>query len=415
MPDPSWPSSPPEVNYLRLLGPGAAGTATTLASGAAWQALMAGNEALFAASTASTAATALDFEGVGGASSTAAVSRLNALLQLLSCWAQEKPPIAASAVAAYEMAVSSMIPAEVALANRAEQAADVALNPMVLGALTPAIVALDTVYFGEFWPQNASSGAVYGATLAALAAALAVPPPMSPPGAAAAAPATGAAAVAQAAGQVAAAEAMEKSADAATATGSSGTAPAHAVAEGGRLASALSQPLQTAIGALQPAMGMFQAPAQAAQALASLPQSMSAGLAGAFGRDGLGSGELPTALLGNAGGAGVGSVTAGAGPAVGGGGGGFSSAAGPAAGLTSYTRPPTSFPSENGGRPAGLKTGLLSAMDTRGVGPTGLGGSAIPAGSPTASGQTKGAADKDGVAHARITYAVAPKSKGGHS
>ena len=412
MPDPSWPSSPPEVNYLRLLGPGAAGTATTMASGAAWQALMAGNEALFAASTANTAATALDFEGVGGASSTAAVAGLNAGLQLLSCWVQEKPPIAAGAVAAYEMAVSSMIPAEVALAHRAEQAADVALNPMVLGALTPAIVALDTVYFGEFWPQNASSGAVYGATLAALVAALAVPPPLSPPGAAAAAPATGAAAVAQAVGQAVAGEAMEKSADAATATGGGSTAPAQAVADAGSLASALGQPLQSAIGALQPAMGMFQAPIQAAQTLASLPQSMGGGLAGAFGRDGLGSGQLPAALLGNAGGAGVGGVAAGVGPAAGGGGGGFSSAAVPAAGgLTNYTRPPASFPPENGGRPTGLKTGLLSATDARGVGPTGLGGSAVPMAPATPSGQAKGAPDKDGVAHARVAFAVSSPSK----
>lgn len=415
MPDPAWPSSPPEVNYLRLLGPGAAGTATTLASGAAWQALMAGNEALFAASTVNATATALDFEGLGGASSTAAVAGLNASLQLLSCWVQEKPPIATGAVAAYEMAVSSMIPAEVALANRAEQAADVALNPLVLGALTPAIVALDIAYFGEFWPQNASTGAVYGATLAALVAALAVPPPMSPPGAAAAAPATGAAAVAQAAGQAVAGEALQKSADAATATGGSTTAPAQAVAEGGRMASALGQPLQAAIGSLQPATGMFQTPIQAAQALASLPQSMAGGLAGTFGRDALGSGQLPAALVGGAGGAGVGGAAPGAVGAVGGGAGGLSSAAVPAAGLTTYTRPPASFPPENSGRPTGLKTGLLSAADVRGAGPTGLGGSAVPMGPASPSGQAKGAPDKDGVAHARVAFAVASSSKDSHS
>ena len=122
MPDPEWPCSPPEVNYLRLAGVGAAGTATTLANAAAWQALMAGNEMAFSVSALNTAVTALDFEGVGGLSSCTTATGLNAALQLLAGWAQEKAPIAAQAVAAYETAFSSMVPAEVCLANRAEQA-----------------------------------------------------------------------------------------------------------------------------------------------------------------------------------------------------------------------------------------------------------------------------------------------------
>ena len=147
-----------------------------------------------------TAVTSLNFEGVGGLSSMTAVTGLNTALQLLAGWVQEKPPIAASAVSAYETAVSTMIPAEVSIANRTEQAADVGINPSVLGALTPAIVALDTEYFGEHWPHNAGAGASYGAALAALVAALAVPPPFAPLGASPAAPAAAAAAVAQAAG-----------------------------------------------------------------------------------------------------------------------------------------------------------------------------------------------------------------------
>lgn len=158
MPDPSWSSSPPEVNYLRLAGPGVAGTATTVASAVAWQALTVGDELAFSASTLNATATAADFEGVGGLSSAAAVTGLNSALQMLAGWAQEKPPIAASAVSAYETAVSSMIPAAVSIANRTEQAADVALNPLVLGALTPVIVALDAAYFGEYWPHNAAAG-----------------------------------------------------------------------------------------------------------------------------------------------------------------------------------------------------------------------------------------------------------------
>lgn len=204
MPDPSWPSSPPEANYLRLVGPGATGTATTLASAAVWQALMAGHEVAFAASTLNTAATAVNFGGLGGLGSATAATGLNTALQMLAGWVQEKPPILASAVAAYETAVSSMIPAEVSLANRTAQAADVAMNPLVLGALTPAIVALDAEYFGEHWPHNAGAGAAYGAALNALVPALAVPAPMAPPGASPAAPASAAAAVAETAGETAA-------------------------------------------------------------------------------------------------------------------------------------------------------------------------------------------------------------------
>ena len=69
MPDPAWPSSPPEANYLRLAGSGVAGTGTTLASAAAWEALMASHEIAASVSTLNTAVTALNFEGLGGAAS----------------------------------------------------------------------------------------------------------------------------------------------------------------------------------------------------------------------------------------------------------------------------------------------------------------------------------------------------------
>lgn len=409
MPDPAWPSSPPEVNYLRLIGPGAAGTATTLASSAAWQALMAGNEAAFSVSTLNTAVTALDFEGVGGASSAAAVAGLNSALQMLAGWAQEKPPIAASAVAAYEAAVSAMIPAAVATANRAEQAADVALNPLVLGALTPAIVALDTAYFGEFWPQNAGSGAAYGATLTALVAALAVPPPMSPPGSSAAAPATAAAAVAQSAGQAAAGEAMKESAQLTKTTGNAVAAPAEATGQLGQMASMMGQPMQAAMGALQPAMGMFQAPLQALQSLAGLPQSMLGGLAGSSAANGFGEAQVPAALLG-----GAGAAAAGGGGAAGGigavgsaaGAGAMASGGLPATGLTSYAKPPNAFAPENSGRPTGLKTGLLSAAELKGPAGGGIGGGAMPMSPAHVGPNGRGSADKDGVVHARIVTAA---------
>lgn len=420
MPDPTWPSSPPEVNYLRLVGPGAAGTATTMACAAAWQALAGSAEVAVSVSSLNTVSTASDFEGVGGMSSATAVTGLNASLHLLAGWAQEKPPIAVSAVWAYETAVSSMIPAEISAANRAEQAADVALNPLVLGALTPMIVALDAEYFGEHWPHNASAGAVYGSALAMLAAALAVPPPMSPPGASPMAPATAAAAVARNAGQAAAGEAMKGSGQAAKLAGDGVAGPAEAVGQAGSM---VAQPLQAAAGAAQPVMGMFQSPVQAAQGLVGLPQSMLGALGGAAGGAFTREPEVPAALLAAVAGTGPVGIGAGGGVAAGsagtatigaGAGGGAGGVPGP--GLTSFTRPNSSFAAENSaGRPVGLKAGLLGAAELKAAGTTAMNG-AMPV-TPANAGmlaQGKDSKDRDGVAHARVVLiADRPIAKSG--
>lgn len=401
MPDPAWPSSPPEVNHLRLAGPGAAGAATTLASGAAWQALMGSNQIAVAVSTLNTATTALNFEGVGGTSSATSAAGLNTALQLLAGWAQTKPPITASAVSAYETAVSAMIPAEVALANRAEQAADVALNPLVLGALTPAIVALDLLYFGEYWPQNASAGTAYAAALAGLTAALAVPPPLSPPGGS---PAGAAAALAQTAGH-ATGEAMRQSAQLTDGLSdpvqSGGEVAATA---GASLASATAQPLQAAMGAVQPVSGMFGTPLQGLGGIAGLPPSMLSALPGIPGPLTDGGREMPL-MLGSPG-AGVASGALGgttvAPPA------GAAGVGSPGTGLTSYSRPGSAFAQENSGRPAALRTGLLSAAELRG--PTAastapMGGNAIPV-APAQSGMLGRAKGADEAAETKAQARV---------
>lgn len=356
MPDPEWPCSPPEANYLRLAGVGAAGAATTLASAAAWQALVASAEAAFSMSAMNTVATAANFEGVGGLSSSTAVTGLNAALQLLAGWAQGKPPIAADAVSAYQAAVSSMIPAEVCLANRAEQAADVAMNPLVLGALTPAIVALDAEYFGEHWPHNAGAGSAYGAALAALAAALALPPPLSPPGASPAGPAAAAAAVAQSTGRLAAGETMRESGDvlnnATDAAADTPSAPAAMAGQVSQLGSMLTQPLQSAAG-------MFQYPMQALSGVMSLPQSLLGQRTGGLGAaaepaddDLLVEDPVPGAVVTGTGTAA--GVTGSAGSPT------LPAGGMPGAGITSYTKPSSGFSPDVGGRPV-ARTGLLSA------------------------------------------------------
>lgn len=400
MPDPLWPSSPPEANYLRLLGPGATGTATTLASAAAWEALLATNVAASSASALNTAVTALNFEGLGGLGSATAATGLNTSLQLLAGWAQAKPPILASAISAYETAVSSMIPAEVSVANRTAQAADVAMNPLVLGALTPAIVALDAEYFGEHWPHNASAGAAYGSALTALLPALAVPPPMAPPGAAPTAPASAAAAVAQTAGETAAGQAMKESSQATRLAAEGAAVPADGIGQAGQAVSTLVQPLQSV---MRSPTGMFQAPLQAVQGLGGLPHP-----AGRLGP--AGDAEVPTAMFSAAGVSGAGGGAS-AGPAVPGGPGVPGGVPGAAA-LTSYTRPTSSFAPENSGRPVGLPAGLLSAAGVHGPTTT-AGGGPVPV-SPAGAGmlgRSKGVGPDSDVRTARIQCAATAGSE----
>ncbi len=393
MPDPAWAGSPPEANYLRLAGPGAAGAASTLASAAGWQALAAGGEISASASTLNASATAPDFQGVGGLSSVAAAGRLNSTLHLLAGWVQAKPPVAQSAVAAYQAAVSAMVPAEVSLANRTEHAANVVINPLVFGALTPVIVALDATYFGEHWPHNAGVGIAYGATLAGLAASLAVPPPVTPPGASPAGPAAAAAALAQSAGRAASGEALTQAAEAAATAGKVGAAPVEAVT--GPMASALSQPLQAASAVQQPLLGMFGLPLAAFQSPGQRSPSWSMA-----GEDiGLELGRLPLSDGGPTDGHGMPAVAAALG--VVGSGGGVSGTAGgavagalagaPATTLTTYSRPAASFDTPGAPRPPGQKAGLLNAAELRGPTTSAPAGGLLPVspGHAGAMGQTR--------------------------
>ena len=399
MPDPSWPSLPPEANYLRLVGPGSAGTATTMVNAAAWQALAVNHECAFSLSTLNTAVTAMNFEGVGGLSSVATITALNSSLQLLADWVQEKPPIAASAVTAYETAVSAMIPAEICIANRTEQAAAVATNPAVLGALTPAIIALDTEYYGEHWPHNAGIGAAYGAALTALAAALAIPPPISPLSASAAAPATSAAAVAEAAGRFVAGEAMKESGQLAKSAGDGAVGPTEAAVAAGQM---MMQPIQAVLGSMQPAAGMFQAPLQAVQTLAGLPQSLAGSLRGMSVGGEANETAVPAATP-----TGAGAAVFGRGPGTGVGvtgmaGGGIGAL--PGGGVTSYSRPSSSFAPEGAGRPRGLQTGLLSAAELHAPATTTTASSVLPM-PPTGAGMLgrgKDASDSDAGPRSRI-------------
>jgi PPE family len=364
--DPLWPVLRPEDNYTRLTG--GTGTATTLANMSAWISQLASHEMSFGLSVMNSAATMTSWQGAGAVGSTQTGLTLNTALQLLAGWVTEKPPLASAAVAAYEAAVSSMVPTPVCVANRVDEATCQGINPSVLGMLTPRIAELNLEYHGVMWPNNSRAGVVYGAALAALTAALAVPPPIAPMGASPAGPAAAASAVAQAVGTNAAGEAMQAGSQSAQASvqGASGGAEAM-----GQMSSMVGQ----AQGMMQPLTGMMQMPMQMAQQGFGAMQGLMGPLTGMFGNGMKGpdavSETLRAGVAGPAGGVGV--AGGGGGAGVGGGPGGH-----PGAGLTSFTRPTSSFDPATAGRATGLKAGFLDASDMRGPATGGMGGSAMP-------------------------------------
>jgi hypothetical protein len=199
---------------------------------------------------------------------------------------------------------------------------------------------------------------------------------------------------------------MKQSGQVAKMAGDTTAAPAEAA---GQMALMMSQPLRAATGAMQTLLGMFQTQLQAVQSLAGLPQSMMGSLGGSLGALGAKDVGVPTALLAGAGAGGIGlgggarsGAAAFGGASVGAGGGGAGLGGMPGAGLTSYTRPTSSFAPENVGRPTGLKTGLLSASELRGPTMTGGGPMAVSPAQAGMLGQGKGEEAKGNVAHVRI-------------
>ncbi|RUP07096.1 MAG: PPE domain-containing protein [Mycobacterium sp.] len=355
MPDPRW-SGPPEV-VAAIFEAGS--PASVIANNVVWVTETANNELSAGLSTVNTLATQAQWQGVSSAASTVAATGLNAGLQTLVGWTAEKINLTQAAVEAFMLARSSVIPSVVSQTNRDEWGVLNATN--WFGQNTPGIVERDGEYFGEHWPHNSGVGWAYSAALSALIAALAVPPPIAPMGASPAAPAAAAEAVAQAAAQTGMQNAVQASGQAAQTAGQGASSPAEAT---GQLGSLMQQPMQLVSGATEPLKEMLQAPMQAMQGVSSLPQSMAQVFGGMF----------PAAGAPGAVAAGEPVVAAGAGSA----GGGIGAAGGfPGAGLTSYTRPTSSFEPETGGKPTSLRAGVLNAAEVRG--PTvSTGGAPLP-------------------------------------
>jgi PPE family len=345
-----WPGIDPATAYLTMTsGPGAApmhvySAAMTTHAGAI--------HAMVATSAVNTVATREVWQGFGSVKAAASVTTLSSDDVAQAESALLKAQLAQAAGELHTMTAARMVTHVQANANRMEYVADNAINPWVLGALTPRLGELDTEYFGFMWPNNASAGVSYGAGLDGLGAALAALsalPTMA--GGSVAAPAMAAADVAANAGISMASAAMSTAEQAATAVISPAAAAPEAAA--GLLGQApLSAPatstnaptvspmanVQTHAPAMPalaqaqaPAMSMFTPPPTAAVSPPTPPTTTA---------------SPPVQTLA---------------PATGPG------AAPP--GVTSFVKPATPFtapPTPSGGQAAGLNPGMLNAAALRG-------------------------------------------------
>ncbi|MDT5137748.1 MAG: hypothetical protein QOD58_2010 [Mycobacterium sp.] len=383
MPDPRW-TGPPEV-VAAIFEAGS--PVSVVANNAVWVTETANEELSAGLSTVNNLATAAQWQGVGSVASTVAVTGLNAGLQTLVGWTAEKISVTQTAVEAFMIARSAVIPSVISQTNRDEWTVLNATN--FFGQNTPGIVERDCEYFGEHWPHNSGVGWTYSAALTALIAALAVPPPVAPMGASPAAPAAAAEAVGQAAAQAGMHNAVQASTQAAGRAASSSASPAEAT---GQLSSLMQEPMQMVSGVTAPLKEMLQAPMQAMQGVTSLPQSMMQAFGGMFSSTG-----APNVAAAASGGGPVPALAGGTVSPGGAGGAGF-----PGAGLTSYTRPTSSFEAPAGGRPTSLRAGVLNAAEVRGP-MASTGGAPLPM---TPAGMLARGSDAEGQDVARVRVVV---------
>ena len=340
-----WPGIDPASAYMTMTG--GAWAAPMHAAGAALNALGAQVQATVAVSEVNDTIVGESWSGQGRISAAASVTTLNTDQTTFGLLSQLKSEILHAAGELHTTTVPQMVTHIQADANRGEWGVDNAINPLVLGALTPRLIDLDGEYFGFMWPNNASAGLRYGAGLDALGAALsslsALP---SLAGGSVAAPAMAAADVASNSGMSMMSAVMSATGQAATSAISPATSGA---SQAGSLSgqSSLSSPNTSSstsgvspLAAVQsqapvapsmpqsapPALGMFAPPAAAAALTPSSP-------------------AMPTS------------------PPV------QTMAPSAAPGVTNFAKPAEPFsppPPPSGGQAAGLKPGMLNASALRG-------------------------------------------------
>jgi hypothetical protein len=220
-----WPGFDPATAYTLMTG--SVGAAPMHVASAALSALGGATDSTVASSAANTVATAANWSGLGQTAAAASVTTLNTDQSVYGQLSMLKAQLLAAAGELHTMTPPQMVTHVQANANRMEYVADNAINPWVLGALTPRLGELDTEYFGFMWPNNASAGLRYGAGLDALGAALSALSALpSLAGGSVAAPAMAAADVAANAGITMAGAAMSSVEQAATAAISPATSVA---------------------------------------------------------------------------------------------------------------------------------------------------------------------------------------------
>jgi hypothetical protein len=388
--DPRW-TGPPEAIAATFE---AGSPASVVSNNMVWATETSHHEMAAGFSSANTAVTMASWSGLGSNASVGGANALNAGLHTAAGWTAHKIAVTQGAVDAFTTARSSVIPSAVSQSNRVEREAMDKANWSVMGGFTPAIAQHDLVYYGQHWPHNSTIGMGYSTALGGFTAALGgTPPPLAPEGASPAAPAAAGEAVAQTASVTGAQDGVSLSSQAAQAAGQ---APASATAGATEQISSLLGPLQQAASSvMQPASQILQAPAQGMQSMSSLPSS----LMGAFGGMLSSASAAPQAaemaslagpLASSGGAAGIGAGAMGGMGAVSG------------AGLTSYTRPASTFEPEGGGRPTGLRTVAATSGPTASMG-GGMGG--MPVAPMTARGNSEESTRQAALAHARIVVA----------
>lgn len=394
MADPLWFGPPESVAALLETSD----PSTIVANIAAWLSEAISHEMSMGMSLANIAATMEQWIGLGGASSALKGTELNfAGVAPMMAHCLKHVTIGQAAVEANAAARSAVIPSAVCVANRTEFAVDNSIN--FFGFLTPRIAELEAEYT-EYWGQNSSTAAGYFGALNSLTGAIAgTPPPFTPLGASPGALATPAETVAQSAANTGV---QASSGVAETAGEAAASAPADMT---GQLGSVLQQGQGLISSAAGPLQQLAGAPTQGLQGISSTLTSPLQTFMGAFSSMSPSNAAAAETATAEAVGATLGGGGGGAAAGLGAGGGagiGYSGA-----GLTSFTRPASTFSPETvGGRAAGLKPGgLLSAADLRGPTTTaGMGGAGIPM-SPAAAGMLgrQGANAEDGkVSRARI-------------
>lgn len=392
--DPRW-TGPPEAIAATFE---AGSPASVITNNLVWVTETSHHELAMGISGANTVSTLASWQGFGANASAGAANGLNAGLQTTAGWTAHKIAVTQGAVDAFSTARSSVIPSVVSQTNRTEREAMDKANPSALWSLTPAITERDMEYYGEHWPHNSSVGWGYSTAMSGFTAALGMPPPLAPAGASPAAPAAAGQAVAQAAANTGAQDGVSLSSQATQAAGQAPASSASGVTD--QLGSLMGPLQQAASSVVQPLAGVFQAPMQGLQSVASLPSSLMGSTSGMFSSAAAQEAAEVGAVAGplGAGGGTAGGLGAGAA----GGAGAFSGA-----GLTSFTRPTSTFEPATGGRPTGLRTVGFNAAQISS--PTNSMGSGVN-GMPMAPGAlaARGNGDDSGqhaVTHARIVVA----------